>query len=147
MSHSIPTSQAATAALRPSSSSAFPYYTGCTASGEPPTKGRFCGEIFIDEEGQRWDSTGVDTSDGNGVVYFPPLSSAALYAEVDVLNEAIDALADILNTYHPLDDGLSEDEVRGRRAAGKVIDEVRDRLQRQGDGTFQEALYAAYAGR
>ena len=129
------------------SSAPFAYYTGDAASGEPSTKGRFYGEVFIDEEGRRWNSTGVDTSEGNGVVYFPPFSSAALYAEVDVLNEAIDALTSALDAYHPLDEGLSEAEVEGRWAARKAIDEVRDRLQRQADGTADEARYAAYAGR
>ena len=42
---------------------------------------------------------------------------------------------------------LSEAEVEGRWAARKAIDEVRDRLQRQADGTADEARYAAYAGR
>ena len=74
-------------------------------------------------------------------------SSAALYAEVDVLNEAIDALVDVMDNLPPLHDGLSEVEVEGRRAACKAIDEVRDRLERRADGTFQEALYAVYAGR
>ena len=60
-------------ALRKKASTArFPYYTGCAASGDPSTKGWFDGEIFIDEGGQRWNSAGVDISEGNGVVYFPP---------------------------------------------------------------------------
>ena len=130
-----------------SSAAPFAYYTGDAASGEPSTKGRFDGEIFIDEEGRRWNSAGVDTSEGNGVVYFPPFSSAALYAEVDVLNEAIDALVDVMDNFHPLHDGLSEAEVEARWAARKTISEVTSQLQRQADGTADEARYAAYAGR
>ena len=133
-----------------SSAAPFAYYTGDVASGEPSTKGRFDGEIFIDEEGRRWNSAGVDTSEGNGVVYFPPFSSAALYAEVDVLNEAIDALVDVMANLHPPYievSNLSEDEVEGRWAARKAISEVTSQLQRQADGTADEARYAAYAGR
>ena len=74
-------------------------------------------------------------------------SSAALYAEVDVLNEAIDALVEVMDNRHPLHDGLSEDEVEGRWAARKAISEVTSQLQRQADGTADEARNAAYAGR
>jgi len=81
-------------------------------------------------------------------------SAAALYAELDVLNEAIDALVEVMDNLHPLHPLLdlpprsrSEDEVEGRWAARKTISEVTSQLQRQADGTFQEALEAVYAGR
>ena len=77
-------------------------------------------------------------------------SSAALYAEVDVLNEAIDALVDVMANLHPPYievSNLSEDEVEGRWAARKTISEAADLLQRHADGTFQEALDAVHAGR
>ena len=74
-------------------------------------------------------------------------SSAALYAEVDVLNEAIGSLVDVLSDNHPLWDSLSEAEVEGRWAARKIITEAADLLQRHADGSADEARYAAYAGR
>jgi hypothetical protein len=74
-------------------------------------------------------------------------SSSALYAELDVLNEAIDALVEVMETQHPLHDGLSEDEVEGRFAARKAISEVTSQLQRWADGTADEARNAAYSGR
>ncbi len=81
-------------------------------------------------------------------------SSAALYAEVDVLNAAIDALVEVMDNLHPLHPLLdlpprsrSEDEVEGRWAARKAISEVTSQLQRQADGTADEARYAAYSGR
>jgi hypothetical protein len=74
-------------------------------------------------------------------------SSDALYAELDVLNEAIGSLVDVLSDNHPLWDSLSEAEVEGRWAARKIITEAADLLQRHADGTFQEALDAVHAGR
>ena len=74
-------------------------------------------------------------------------SSAALYAEVDVLNEAIDALVEVMDNLHPLHDGLSEVEVEARWAARKAIAVATSQLQRQADGTAEKAYLAAYSGR
>ena len=54
----------------------FPYYTGCTAVGEPPTEGTFSpdGKTFTTTDGTEWLADGVDTTEGTGVVYFRPLN-------------------------------------------------------------------------
>ena len=75
-------------------------------------------------------------------------SAAALYTKLDFLNEAIDALVDVLDKVMEGDEFLAPpSNLEGRRAAYKTISEAASQLQRQADGTFQEALDAAYAGR
>jgi len=81
-------------------------------------------------------------------------SSAALYAKLDVLNEAIDALVDVMDKHHPdffhsniVGEIICENVKEGRRAAHKTISEAASQLQRQADGTYQEALDAAYSAR
>ena len=70
-------------------------------------------------------------------------SAAALYTKFNYLNEAYDALADVLDKIMEGDEFLAPpSNLEGRRAAYKTISEAASQLQRQADSTFHDALDA-----
>ena len=70
-------------------------------------------------------------------------SAAALYTKFNYLNEAYDALADVLDKIMEGDEFLAPpSNLEGRHAAYKTISEVAVQLQRQADSTFHDALDA-----